>query len=168
VRVAFDRQGIDSGAGREASAGDDPDALREALRRAHREIAELRADVAALSADRSDWLTVLAHELRTPLTVVGGYSRLLLSGEAGPLTDEQARYLAESEKSCRRLDAFISSLLDTVHDGFLEKGLEPAPNDLSEAIALGCALLGSATWRSWSKSIRRSASPSSIRPASSR
>jgi len=119
--------------------GPDPDA--SPLERARREIAELKARVAELSADRTEWLTVLAHELRTPLTVICGYNRLLLSGEAGRLTDEQARYLDESTKSCRRLDAFIDRLLDGVHDGFLERGLEREANDLCRVVGDVCELL---------------------------
>lgn len=141
MRVAFDRQSIDSEQRRQEQSSEDPRGLEEALLRAHREIAELQADVAALSADRSEWLTVLAHELRTPLTVISGYNRLLLSGEAGPLSEAQERFVSESTKSCKRLDKFIGSLLDTVHDGFLEKGLEVAPNDLASAISDVCGLM---------------------------
>jgi signal transduction histidine kinase len=139
--VSFDRQATDAGFETEPRDDGAIEGLREALLRAHREIAELRADVASLSADRTEWLTVLAHELRTPLTVISGYNRLMLSGEAGPLTDAQARYLGECTKSCKHLDRFIESLLDTVHDGFLEKGLEVAPNDLVGSIRNVCGLV---------------------------
>jgi len=131
------REGVDA-AGDRAASGDPRDG---ALARAEREIARLRAEVAALSSDRADWLTVLAHELRTPLTVVCGYNRLLLSGEAGPLTADQTRYLEESTRSCRRLDRFIEGLLGAVHDGFLEKRLEIAPNDLETLLADVCRML---------------------------
>lgn len=105
------------------------------------EIVRLRERVAALEADRADWLTVLAHELRTPLTIISGYNRLLLSGEAGPLTAEQARYLEESTRSCKRLDAFVASLLDSAHDGFLEERLETGAGDLGVLVDDVCGLL---------------------------
>jgi signal transduction histidine kinase len=117
---------------------DEPADAPSALARARREIAELRGELAALSRDREEWLTVLAHELRTPLTVIGGYNRLLLSGEAGPLSAEQARYLGESTRCCQRLDAFVVRLLDTVHDGFLEQRLEITRNDLGRVLADAC------------------------------
>lgn len=129
--------GLDRGSGDLDGASGETSALQCA----QREIARLRAEVAALSADRAQWLTVLAHELRTPLTVICGYNRLLLAGEAGPLTEEQARFLGESTRSCQRLDRFISTLLDGVHDGFLEKGLELAPNDVDRVVADVCRLL---------------------------
>lgn len=139
--MGLERIEIDGEQGRGLPQGADPGGLEAALERARREIVDLRSEVAALSADRADWLTVLAHELRTPLTVISGFNRLLMSGNAGPLSEEQQHFLAESSKSCKRLDAFIESLLDTVHDGFLEKSLEPKPNDVERAIGDVCGLM---------------------------
>jgi signal transduction histidine kinase len=73
-------------------------ALSEKLRREH--------------AEREEILTVVSHELRTPVTIISGYDRLLLSEEVGPLNDDQRRFLGESSKACRRLDAFIGDLLE--------------------------------------------------------
>lgn len=122
-------------------AQDELTRLAAALQRAQLQILELREEIAANAADRADWVTVLAHELRTPLTVISGYNRLMLSGDAGPVTAEQTRFLAECSKSCRRLDAFIGSLLDAAHDGFLEKGLEIDRNDIGASIRDVCDLL---------------------------
>ncbi len=122
-------------------AQDELTRLAAALQRAQLQIVELREELATSAADRADWVTVLAHELRTPLTVISGYNRLMLSGEAGPVTVEQSRFLAESSKSCRRLDAFVASLLDAAHDGFLEKGLEISTHDIGASIRDVCDLL---------------------------
>jgi signal transduction histidine kinase len=61
------------------------------------------------------------------VTVIGGYSRLLLSGDAGPLTDEQRRFLLESAKSCQRLNEFIGKLIEASRE---KKG--------GEVLELGC------------------------------
>jgi signal transduction histidine kinase len=45
----------------------------------------------------------LSHELRTPLTSILGYLELLLSGEAGPVTETQRRYLETIERNSKRL-----------------------------------------------------------------
>ena len=50
----------------------------------------------------------LSHELRTPLQAIQGYLDLLLSGEYGPLNDEQAEVL-------RRVYNSAQSLLDIVN-----------------------------------------------------
>jgi signal transduction histidine kinase len=80
------------------------------LHRANRDLASLRDRLECEHAERDHLIDVMSHELRTPVTVIGGYHRLLLAEEAGPLTDEQRRFLLESAKSCRRLAAFIDHL----------------------------------------------------------
>jgi len=82
------------------------------LQRANRELASLREELRAERDGREELLSVVSHELRTPVTVIGGYSRLLLSGDAGPVTDEQRRFLLESAKSCQRLNEFIQKLIE--------------------------------------------------------
>lgn len=81
------------------------------LSRVHRELEAQRERSKQERAEREELLSVVSHELRTPVTVIGGYSRLLLSEEVGPLNREQRKFLEESQKSCRRLDAFIEKLL---------------------------------------------------------
>ncbi len=82
------------------------------LHRANREAASLREELRAERDGREELLAVVSHELRTPVTVIGGYSRLLLAGDAGPVTDEQRRFLLESAKSCQRLNEFIGKLIE--------------------------------------------------------
>jgi signal transduction histidine kinase len=86
------------------------------LSRANRELASLRDQVRGERCEREELLTVVSHELRTPVTVIGGYSRLLLTGQVGPLTDEQRGFLEESNKSCERLNEFIGNLLEASRD----------------------------------------------------
>jgi signal transduction histidine kinase len=103
------------------------------LHRLHRELASLREQLLAEREGREELLTVVSHELRTPVTVIGGYSRLLLSGDAGPVTDEQRRFLEESAKSCQRLNEFIQKLIDASRE---RKG--------GEVLELGCHALAPA------------------------
>jgi signal transduction histidine kinase len=58
---------------------------------------------------------VVRHELSTPLTVIGGYHRLLLESDVGPLNDAQRNFLEESHRSCQRLEAFLANMLDASH-----------------------------------------------------
>lgn len=82
------------------------------LSEANREAAELRERLASERRDREELLSVVSHELRTPLTVIGGYNRLLLQEEAGPINEEQRRFLQESRKGCERLNAFVGRLIE--------------------------------------------------------
>ena len=99
------------------------------LSRLHRDLENRREQLRRERAEREELLTVVSHELRTPVTVIGGYNRLLLGGEVGPLTDEQRRFLEESNRSCARLDAFIGNLLAASNaakgDEILELGHAP-------------------------------------------
>ena len=86
------------------------------LHRANRELASLKEKLRHELKEREELLTVVSHELRTPLTVIGGYARLLLGGEVGPLEPQQRRFLEETRESCRRLDAFVEHLLDAARE----------------------------------------------------
>lgn len=90
--------------------------LARAASEASREAVELRERLRREGAQREELLTVVSHELRTPATVISGYNRLLLSEQVGPLTEEQRRFLAESNKSCQRLNAFIANLLEAARE----------------------------------------------------
>jgi signal transduction histidine kinase len=81
------------------------------LHRANRELAALREKLRQERSEREELLTVVSHELRTPLTVIGGYARLLLGEEVGPLTPRQRGFLDETQKGCRKLDAFVERLI---------------------------------------------------------
>src|SRR6187200_88874 len=64
-------------------------------------------------------MSLAVHELRTRVTVVGGYLRMLLREQGGPLTDRQRKMLEEAERSCGRLGALVSEMSDF---GRLESG----------------------------------------------
>jgi len=108
--------------------------LSRKLHRGSREKASLEEKLRRDRADREEILTVVSHELRTPVTIIGGYDRLLLSEEVGPLNDEQRRFLTESTKACRRLDSFIGDLLEASRVRKDEAVLEVSIGSLREVI----------------------------------
>jgi signal transduction histidine kinase len=57
-------------------------------------------------------LSLAAHEFRTPVTVVGGYLRMLLKEQAGPLNERQRKMLEEAERACGRLGALVAEMSD--------------------------------------------------------
>jgi signal transduction histidine kinase len=57
-------------------------------------------------------LGLAVHEFRTPVSVVAGYIRMLLTGRAGELTEQQKHFLQEAEKSCGRLTGLIAEMSD--------------------------------------------------------
>jgi signal transduction histidine kinase/DNA-binding response OmpR family regulator len=61
---------------------------------------------------KSDFLATVSHELRTPLTSIGGYTKLLMAGDAGPVTETQKEFLYIIDTNVVRLTNLINDLLD--------------------------------------------------------
>src|SRR5690606_35308121 len=61
---------------------------------------------------KSNFLATVSHELRTPLTSIIGYSEMLSSGIAGPLSEEQSEFVETIRTKGDHLLALITSLLD--------------------------------------------------------
>jgi signal transduction histidine kinase len=54
----------------------------------------------------------MSHELRTPLNSIIGFTDIVISGIAGPVTEEQAKQLTIVQQSSRHLLSLISDMLD--------------------------------------------------------
>lgn len=104
------------------------------LHDANRERVVLREQLEEAASDRAELFNVVSHELRTPLTVISGYNKLLLGEEAGALNAAQSEFLTESDKSCRRLEAFLKNLLEASHEASVANGLDAKPNDIHATI----------------------------------
>jgi PAS domain S-box-containing protein len=61
---------------------------------------------------KSEFVSSVSHELRTPMTSIKGYIDLLYSGMAGPVSDEQRRFLQIVKTNADRLTLLVNDLLD--------------------------------------------------------
>ena len=95
------------------SLGEEVKRANQGLLAARRKLEELHERLEGEIREREELLRVVSHELRTPITVIAGFSRLLLSEQAGPLNDDQRHFLRQTRESCDRLDRFVESLLLT-------------------------------------------------------
>ncbi len=86
--------------------------LFEAERAAGEEAQRRRGEAEEANAAKSRFLATTSHEIRTPINAILGYTELLEMGIAGPLTDEQSRYLARLRLSGRHLLGVINQVLD--------------------------------------------------------
>ncbi|MCM3517037.1 ATP-binding protein [Nocardioides sp. P86] len=61
---------------------------------------------------KTDFVASISHELRTPMTSVLGFTQVLDSEAAGPLSEEQHALLGRVDRNGRRLLRLIENLLD--------------------------------------------------------
>ncbi len=83
---------------------------------------------------KSEFLANMSHELRTPLNSIIGFSRVILKGIDGPLTDMQKTDLTAIFESGTQLLNLINDILDIskIEAGKMEFAFEPT--DLKELI----------------------------------
>jgi signal transduction histidine kinase len=84
---------------------------------------------------KSNLISVVSHDLRTPLTAITGYLEILRDEEAGPLTEQQRRFLAVMQRSADRLLTVVGDLLfiSRSEAGHIELDLEEL--DLGQIVA---------------------------------
>ncbi|MFN3763548.1 MAG: sensor histidine kinase, partial [Anaerolineae bacterium] len=83
---------------------------------------------------KSQFLANMSHELRTPLNSIIGFSRVILKGIDGPITDRQRQDLEAIFNSGQYLLGLINDILDIskIEAGKMELSFEPT--DLQEII----------------------------------
>ncbi|MCE5204170.1 MAG: PAS domain-containing sensor histidine kinase [Actinomycetia bacterium] len=76
------------------------------------ELLDLNAQLVEANEVKHQLLANVSHELRTPLNIIIGFTDVLASGLAGPVTEEQSRQLAMIKESSTQLLAMVNDLLD--------------------------------------------------------
>jgi len=78
---------------------------------------------------KSRFMSMMSHELRTPMNAILGFSQLLMSDTAHPLTAEQRQYAEEILRGGRHLLRLINDVLDLgrIESGRLAMALAPVP-----------------------------------------
>lgn len=84
---------------------------------------------------KSDFVALVSHELRTPLTSIYGYTRLILDGKTGEVSEVTLDKLVRVERQALRLSHLITDLLDLsrIESGRME--MRMAPTSIVEVVA---------------------------------
>jgi signal transduction histidine kinase/CheY-like chemotaxis protein len=102
--------------------------------RLYREAVETAERLKEVDRLKSQFLANMSHELRTPLNSIIGFSRVILKGIDGPITDQQRQDLEAIFNSGQHLLGLINDILDIskIEAGKMELSFEPT--DLGEII----------------------------------
>jgi signal transduction histidine kinase len=115
-------------------------ALAAAERGARDLAVRARTDLERVAAAKTAFLSHMSHELRTPLNVVLGFADLLAERNAGPLNEQQERYLDDVRASARHLVDLVDEVFDLTRADTGGVHLTPSVVDLSgvlgEAVSL--------------------------------
>jgi two-component system phosphate regulon sensor histidine kinase PhoR len=105
---------------------------------------QLVARLQDLDTAKTDFMSTVSHELRTPLTSISGYVEMLLDGDAGEPTPQQARMLDVIGRNTRRLRELIEELLllSKIESGTFQTTLRPV--DLAELVEAAVAAISPA------------------------
>jgi signal transduction histidine kinase len=80
------------------------------------------------------FLSHVSHELRSPLAVIHQFVSLVVDGTAGPLSEDQADYLAVAARNIDQLRTMIDDLLNVGRLGNGGLALECAPTQFEELL----------------------------------
>ena len=69
----------------------------------------------SLDKAKSEFVSIAAHQLRTPLSAIKWAQQMLIDGELGPLTSEQATIVRQSQESVTRMANLVNDLLSADH-----------------------------------------------------
>jgi signal transduction histidine kinase len=96
--------------------------------------AQLYAEVQNANQAKSEFISFVAHELKTPMTSIRGYTDLLAQGAVGPVSSQQANFLATIRANADRMASLVSDLNDIsrIESGRLR--LEYASCSLNDAL----------------------------------
>jgi len=84
---------------------------------------------------KTEFVSTVSHELRTPMTSIKGYTELVHAETAGPINEEQRRFLGIIKNNTDRLTALINDLLDISQVETGRMRFEIKPLQIGEIVA---------------------------------
>jgi DNA-binding response OmpR family regulator len=78
----------------------------------YQELEERAATLQRAAETKGRFVSYVSHEFRTPVTSVFSLAKLMLDGNGGPLTDEQAKHVALIGETSQSLLRMVDDLLD--------------------------------------------------------
>jgi|GEM_PF-5148598 len=101
------------------------------LQLAKEEAEELAKKAEVANRLKSEFLANMSHELRTPLNGIIGFTQLIHSEKAGPISTEQKEYLEDISSSAAHLLQLINDILDLAKIESGKMTFHPEPVNLT-------------------------------------
>ncbi|MBI5221732.1 MAG: PAS domain-containing protein [Candidatus Magasanikbacteria bacterium] len=83
---------------------------------------------------KSEFVFLASHQLRTPLSTINWYVEMLMSGDAGPLNEDQKNYLKEVYRGNQRMVEMVNDLLNVSRLDLGTLAVQLVPTDLKNLI----------------------------------
>ncbi|QQS15542.1 MAG: PAS domain-containing sensor histidine kinase [Candidatus Moraniibacteriota bacterium] len=81
---------------------------------------------------KTEFVSLASHQLRTPLSAINWYTEMLLSEDAGSISDIQREYLEEVSHGSRRMVELVNALLNVSRIELGTFAIQPEPTDVVE------------------------------------
>lgn len=108
--------------------------LLDTLKLKNIELHTINSRLKNLNDVQREFGSTLSHELRTPLASIKAGIDIVMSKTAGPLTDEQMKFLGKSKDSVDRLNRLINNILDLAHMESGKKKLNFVVGSINDAV----------------------------------
>lgn len=108
--------------------------LRRQVQEATEKLQKANEELQRLDATKDEFVSMASHQLRTPLTSIKGYLSMVLEGDAGKITSDQRKLLAEAFMSSERMVHLIGDFLNVSR---LQNGkfiIDHTKTDLAEIV----------------------------------
>ncbi len=99
--------------------------------RLYEKVMAANRELERLNQVKTEFVSMVSHELRTPVTAIKGFVDVVLGEDAGPINEQQRKFLRIAHNSIERLSLLISDLLDVsrIESGQLKIILQPVAMD---------------------------------------
>ena len=92
----------------------------------NRRLSDTADQLTSLNHMKDDFVSTVSHEFKTPLTTIMGFLTVMLEGETGKLSEQQAKFLNIAKAAAKRLAGLVADLLDISRlEGGVKMDLQP-------------------------------------------
>ncbi|MEM6997542.1 MAG: ATP-binding protein [Patescibacteria group bacterium] len=109
--------------------------LQKEIESATRKLQKSNEKLKALDEAKDEFISMASHQLRTPLTSIKGYISMVMEGDAGKISKQQAELLDQAFVSSQRMVYLIADLLNVSRLRTGKFVIDRGPTNVAELVA---------------------------------